>query len=222
MIAPNYQDIGRSNVVLLSSHDGGALVRLIAGELGGFTGPGITQTPITLLHASLSPGSRLTLPWRKDFNALAYVLPGRGSVGADRQPIESGQLAVFDGFGTLPGLGTEGETSPSRAAGSQESRSPNLEVIVLGGRPIGEPVAHYGPFVMNTQEELSQGVRGLPGRPAGHHPGRHGCRGRTWARWDHARPRSGSGGIPAGSEGARTATAPSEAGAVRGPRPRRG
>jgi redox-sensitive bicupin YhaK (pirin superfamily) len=156
MIAPEYQDIGRSNVVLLSSHDGGALVRLIAGEVGEFTGPGSTKTPITLLHASLSPGSRLTLPWRKDFNALAYVLSGRGSVGADRQPIDSGQLAVFDGFGTVPGLGTEGETLTISAAGTQESRSPNMEVIVLGGRPIGEPVAHYGPFVMNTQDELTK------------------------------------------------------------------
>ncbi|MEV6859936.1 pirin-like C-terminal cupin domain-containing protein [Streptosporangium subroseum] len=69
-------------------------------------GPASTKTPITLLHALLSPGSRLTLPWRKDFNALAYVLSGRGSVGTDRQPIDSGQLAVFDGFGTVPRLGT--------------------------------------------------------------------------------------------------------------------
>ncbi|ACZ90360.1 pirin family protein [Streptosporangium roseum] len=173
MVAPNYQDIGRSNVVLLSSHDGGALVRLIAGEVAGFTGPGSTRTPITLLHASLSPGSRLTLPWRKDFNALAYVLSGRGGVGADRQPIESGQLAVFDGFGAVPGLGTEGEGLTLWASGSQESRSPNLEVIVLGGRPIGEPVAHYGPFVMNTQEELAKAFEDYQaGRlgtiPAGH------------------------------------------------------
>ncbi|MFJ2031624.1 pirin family protein [Streptosporangium sp. NPDC087985] len=173
MIAPKYQDIGRSNVVLLSSHDGGALVRLIAGEVGEFSGPGSTRTPITLLHASLSPGSRLTLPWRKDFNALAYVLSGRGAAGADRQPIESGQLAVFDGFGTLPGLGTQGETLTLWASGSQESRSPNMEVIVLGGRPIGEPVAHYGPFVMNTQAELVKAFEDYQaGRlgtiPAGH------------------------------------------------------
>ncbi|SFK70002.1 hypothetical protein SAMN05216275_13293 [Streptosporangium canum] len=173
MVAPNYQDIGRSNVVLLSSHDGGALVRLIAGEVAGFTGPGSTRTPITLLHASLSPGSRLTLPWRKDFNALAYVLSGRGGAGADRQPIESGQLAVFDGFGPLPGLGTEGEGLTLWASGSQESRSPNLEVIVLGGRPIGEPVAHYGPFVMNTQEELAKAFEDYQAGRLGTIPAEH-------------------------------------------------
>lgn len=151
----------------------GALVRLIAGEVGEFTGPGSTRTPITLLHASLSPGSQLTLPWRKDFNALAYVLSGRGTAGGDRQPIESGRLAVFDGFGNLPGLGTDGETITLSAAGTQESRSPNMEVIVLGGRPIGEPVAHYGPFVMNTQAELAKAFEDYQaGRlgtiPAGH------------------------------------------------------
>jgi redox-sensitive bicupin YhaK (pirin superfamily) len=149
MIAPRYQDIGRSSVALLSSHDGGALVRLIAGELAGNAGPGSTQTPITLLHATISAGARLTLPWRKDFNALAYALSGRGTVGAERRPLQSGQLAVFDGFGDRPGLTTSGETITISAKDT-------LDVILLGGEPIGEPVAHYGPFVMNTRAELAQ------------------------------------------------------------------
>ncbi|MFE3452907.1 pirin family protein [Nonomuraea sp. NPDC059194] len=151
MMAPKYQDIGRTNVVLLSSHDGGALVRVIAGDVAGHLGPGSTHTPITLLHATVSPGAQLTLPWRKDFNALAYVLSGRGTVGGDRQPITSGQLAVFDGFGNRPGVTTDGEWL--RIAARPKD---TLEVIVLGGQPIGEPVAHYGPFVMNTRAELVQ------------------------------------------------------------------
>ncbi|MEU8246022.1 pirin family protein [Nonomuraea sp. NPDC048916] len=166
MIAPKYQDIGSSSVVLLSSHDGGALVRLIAGDLAGHVGPGSTQTPITLLHATISPGARLTMPWRKDFNALAYALSGRGTAGAERRPFASGQLAVFDGFGDRPGLTTSGETITISATDT-------LEVIVLGGEPIGEPVAHYGPFVMNTRAELVQAFEDFQaGRlgtiPAGH------------------------------------------------------
>ncbi|SDK22945.1 pirin family protein [Nonomuraea jiangxiensis] len=149
MIAPKYQDIRGSNVVLLSSHDGGALVRLIAGDLGGNVGPGSTQTPITLLHATVSPGARLVMPWRKDFNALVYALSGRGTVGAERRPFHGGQLAVFDGFGNRPGLATDGESISITAKDT-------LEVIVLGGEPIGEPVAHYGPFVMNTKAELAK------------------------------------------------------------------
>jgi quercetin 2,3-dioxygenase len=143
---PRYQDIRGGEVKLLSSDDGGALLRVIAGDVAGHQGPGITYTPITLLHATLAPGARLQLPWRADFNALAYVLSGSGSVGVERRPVRLGQLAVFG----------PGEVLTVSADASQESRSPNLDVLLLGGQPIREPVAAYGPFVMNTREELVQ------------------------------------------------------------------
>jgi redox-sensitive bicupin YhaK (pirin superfamily) len=133
-------------VALLRSPDGGALVRVIAGDVGGQPGPGVTHTPITLIHATLSPGARLRLPWRQDFNALVYALAGHGSVGTDRRPLRWGQLAV---------LGA-GDAVTVEAAAAQESRSPELDVLVLGGEPIREPVAAYGPFVMNTRAELLQ------------------------------------------------------------------
>src|SRR5437879_9155891 len=143
---PRYQDIGAGRVTLLASHDGGALLRVIAGEIAGHQGPGVTHTPISLLHATVNPGAELRLPWRRDFNGLVYVLAGRGTVGGRRAPIRTGQLAAF-GAGDVISL---------TADLTQESRSPNLELLVLGGRPIGEPVAWYGPFVMNTHEELAQ------------------------------------------------------------------
>jgi hypothetical protein len=147
---PRYQDIRGGSVALLSSDDGGSLVRVIAGEVAGYSGPGSTYTPITLVHATLSPGASLTLPWRQDFNALVYTLAGRGTVGgpreAQRRPVELGQLAVFGA----------GDSVTMTAAASQESRSPSMDVLVLGGRPIREPVAAYGPFVMNTRQELVQ------------------------------------------------------------------
>ncbi len=144
--SPRYQDIRGNSVALLSSPDGGALVRVIAGELDGHPGPGVTHTPITLLHATLEPGASLTLPWRADFNALAYVLNGNGTAGPERRPVRSGQLAVFGAGGAVT-------VSADR---SQESRSPTLDVLVLGGLPIREPVATYGPFVMNTRAEILQ------------------------------------------------------------------
>jgi redox-sensitive bicupin YhaK (pirin superfamily) len=146
MVAPRYQDIRAGRVTLLSSPDGGALVRIIAGDLGGEHGPGDTYTPITLVHATVQPGANLVLPWDPGFNALVYVLAGRGSVGPDRRPVETGQLAVFGA----------GDTITVDGAPTQDSRTPELEVLVLGGRPIREPVAHYGPFVMNTRAELLQ------------------------------------------------------------------
>ena len=146
MIAPRYQDIGAGHVALLSSADGGALVRLIAGDVGGHAGPGSTHSPITLAHATVSPGASMTLPWRSDFNALVYVLAGKGTVGTDRRPVRTGQLAVFGA----------GDSVTVAADQAQDSNAPSLEVLLLGGRPIGEPVYAYGPFVMNTKEEVAQ------------------------------------------------------------------
>ena len=70
MTEPRYQDIRGGEVALLSSEDGGALLRVIAGEVAGHAGPGNTHTPITLVHVTVSPGAQLDLPWRPDFNAL--------------------------------------------------------------------------------------------------------------------------------------------------------
>lgn len=148
MRAPAYQSLEGADVILLSSPDGGALLRLIAGELAGHRGPGSTHTPITLVHATVAPGAEVVLPWTAEFNALVYALSGAGTVGPGEQPIAAGQLAV---------LGS-GDALRIRASATQESRAPALDVLLLGGRPIGEPVATYGPFVMNTRAELQQAI----------------------------------------------------------------
>jgi redox-sensitive bicupin YhaK (pirin superfamily) len=146
MTDPRYQDIRAGQVKLLSSADGGALLRVIAGEVAGYQGPGVTHTPITLLHATLSPGAQVRLPWRPDFNALGYVLAGSGSVGAGHRPVRTGQLAVFG----------PGDVITVAAGQRQDGPSAGLDILLLGGQPIREPVAAYGPFVMNTREELVQ------------------------------------------------------------------
>ena len=195
--APRYQDIRANQVALATSPDGGALVRVIAGEIPGevpgqiagsataLAGPGSTYTPMTLVHATLSPGARLSLPWRPDYNALVYVMNGVGTVGAvgsiraggslaggaaagsEPQPIRTGQLALFG-----PG---DAITVAAVETRQQEGRSPNLDVLILGGLPIREPVAWMGPFVMNTRDEVIQAVRDYQAGRLGSIPAVHGA-----------------------------------------------
>jgi redox-sensitive bicupin YhaK (pirin superfamily) len=146
MIAPKYQDIRGRESTLLTSPDGGALIRVIAGQIAGHDGPGSTHTPINLAHVTLQPGAQLDLPWQPDYNALVYVLAGRGTVGTDRRPLQIGQLAAHGA----------GDAIRVAADLQQDANIPAMELFIMGGQPIREPVAHYGPFVMNTREELMQ------------------------------------------------------------------
>ena len=148
MIPPAYQGLEAGDVTLLSSPDGGALVRVIAGEVGGHAGPGSTHTPMALMHATVSPGAQLQLPWNPRFNALVYVLAGSGRAGAAGQPVHAGQLASFGA----------GDWIRVQADDHRGDEHPDLEILVLGGQPIGEPVEHYGPFVMNTRAEIARAM----------------------------------------------------------------
>ena len=178
MTAPRYQDIRAGQVSLLASADGGALLRVIAGDFdvaprggqggssprAGTAGPGITHTPISLVHATVSAGAQVRLPWRADFNSLAYVLAGSGPSGPDRRPVRMGQLAVFGAGGAITFAASEAR---------------DLDILLLGGEPIREPVAAYGPFVMNTRAELAQAFEdyqagrlgSIPAVPVEPHPG---------------------------------------------------
>ena len=131
---------------MVTTHDGGALVRVLAGELAGHTGPGISHTPLVITHLSIAPGARLELPWRPDFNALAHGLAGSGTIGPDGHRFGTGQTAVL----------VDGDTIVITADQVQDSRTANLEVFLIGGVPLREPVVQYGPFVMSTKAEIME------------------------------------------------------------------
>lgn len=164
MLPPRYQNLESGEVGLVTSDDGASLLRVIAGEVGGVSGPGQTFTPITYLHATVPPGSRLTLPWRPEFNALVYALSGDGYAGAERVEVGEGDLAVF---GPGQALVIEAaEAQPAYASGG-------WDVLILGGQPINESVARYGPFVMNTREEIIQAMEDYRGGRLGQIPAVH-------------------------------------------------
>ncbi len=165
LVTPRYQDIRAASVGLATTTDGGVLVRVIAGDVAGLEGPGSTHTPMALVHATLAPTATLELPWRSDFNALVYVLSGEGTVGPERTPVGPGTLAV---------LGA-GDVVTVEANRTQESRLAGLDVLVLGGRPIREPVAWAGPFVMNTKAEVLQAFEDFQDGKLGRIPAVHGA-----------------------------------------------
>jgi redox-sensitive bicupin YhaK (pirin superfamily) len=163
MTNPRYQDIEAESVSLVTNEHGDAIIRVIAGSLGGIDGPGSTHTPIAIAHVSLLPGGQLSLPWNPAYNALTYVLAGHGTVGLDRDPIGVGQMAVH----------IDGDFLVLAASESQDSRTHAFEVLILGGEPIREPVATYGPFVMNTRAELQQAFEDYEAGRLGQIPAEH-------------------------------------------------
>jgi len=163
--APRYQDIRSGQVGLATSADAGALVRVIAGKVGASEGPGSTYTPMTMVHATVAAGARLELPWDPEYNALVYVLSGHGTVGLEKVPVRMGNLAVLGAgdFVTIEGAKT------------QDSRTPTLDVLVIGGKPIREPIAMAGPFVMNTRAEVIQAFEDFDKGRLGTIPSVHGA-----------------------------------------------
>jgi redox-sensitive bicupin YhaK (pirin superfamily) len=140
MMAPRYQDIAPARVVETTVDD--ASVRLVAGQIDGHRGPveGIVTAP-EMLDVALRPRGRMSRPLPSSHNAFVYVIEGRAQVGAARTAVAAGQLAVL-GPGDLLALRSDD----------------GARMLCLAGRPIGEPVARYGPFVMNTDEELRQAI----------------------------------------------------------------
>ena len=145
---PRYQAITGDSLRLITTEDGGALIRIISGDVGQFTGPGFTHTPITYLHATVSPGAELRVPWNPAFSAFAYILVGRGYAGEEQRLVSDHQFVMFG----------PGDHIVLRAADTQPGNADDWDVLVLGGLPIQEPIEHYGPFVMNNRQEIEQAI----------------------------------------------------------------
>lgn len=139
---PHYQEYPASRIPSIPVNLG--LVHLIAGEALGAVSPIRTHIPILYLHAELQPGGRLHLPVAAQANCFAYILDGQGHFG-DSTPARDADLALFRRDGDAVDLAADAGTPVS--------------ALIAAGEPIGEPVVRYGPFVMNTDEEIRETIQ---------------------------------------------------------------
>ena len=153
MLPSGYQMVTAAKMPTVQLPGDAGTVKVIAGQAMG-TGASVhTNTPILYLHIALRPGGEVALPVARSHNVVAYALAGRGLCGPDRRALAAGQVAILADDGDAVGLAAAGEP---------------LDVLVLAGEPLGEPVVSYGPFVMSTPEEIQQAIsdyqRGAMGR----------------------------------------------------------
>lgn len=150
MIKPRYQDVLSAKIPVVQNEDGSIKVKVIAGEALGSRAVIDTRIPIFYLHFTLQPGAKLIQPIPNEYNTFAYVINGEGLFGpAEKQKVaKTGQMVTFD---------KAGERVAISASASNNTKSP-LNLLLIGGIPLNEPVARYGPFVMNTNEEIAQAI----------------------------------------------------------------
>lgn len=146
MMQPRYQEIPATNIPTATTEDGLVTVRVIAGEALETKAVIETVTPIIYLHYQLQPGGRVNQSLPQRYNAFAYVIDGHGLFGAESENVGDGQMVMF---------GTEGDEVT--IANPANSETP-LDVLLIAGVPINEPVVRYGPFVMNTRQEIYEAI----------------------------------------------------------------
>ena len=146
MIKPRYQEISNVQIPKATSADGLVRVSVIAGEAMGEKAVIETRTPIIYLHYRIEPGGAATQQVPGAYNAFAYVVEGEGLFGAESERVEDGQMVLFAQDGDEVRI-----ENPADAKAT-------LEVLFIAGVPLNEPVARYGPFVMNTEGEIQQAI----------------------------------------------------------------
>jgi len=146
LIKPNYQDVPSRKIPIAKTSDGKVSVKVIAGNSLGSKAVINTLTPIMYFHFTLQPGAEMVQPVPKNYNAFVYIINGIGLFGRDKIIGEGGKMIVFK---------NDGESISIRVA---ENARSSLDVLLIAGIPLNEPIVQYGPFVMNTQEEINKTI----------------------------------------------------------------
>ncbi len=144
MMPPRYQELPAARIPVARTADGAVTVTVIAGESLGARAVIDTRTPILYLHFRLAPAARIAQPVPRDFRVFAYVVSGEAALGQEKRVVAGGQMALLEDDGDV--------VSIAAAPGSP------LSLLLIGGVPLREPIARYGPFVMNTRAEIAQAM----------------------------------------------------------------
>jgi len=160
MMKPRYQEIPAERIPTAQTHDGLVSVKVIAGEALGARSTIQTQTPIMYLHFTLQPGATVVQPVPKEYNVFSYVLNGEGCFGKEKElaaeSVKSeGRLPPIRTSGQMVLFAQDGEFV--MIANPSDAKSP-LDVLLIAGEPLNEPVVRHGPFVMNTEAEIVQAI----------------------------------------------------------------
>ena len=146
MMTPRYQTLRAADIPQATTADGRVQVRVIAGESLGKTARIDTRVPIQMLHFTIQPGGELLQSVPAEQSGLLYVFKGNATIGSDQLKVAEGQAALLDSGDSVPVSVAADEAGPA-------------QILLLSGKPLHEPVARYGPFVMNTREEIEQAFR---------------------------------------------------------------
>jgi quercetin 2,3-dioxygenase len=146
MTKPRYQDISASEIPVVHTEVGHVTAKVIAGEALGARAVIDTRTLIMYLHLTLQPGAKLVQAVPRDYNAFAYVIDGNGLFGNNGQHANQAQTVLFAKDGDEVSITAD-----------RDAKLP-LDVLLIAGIPLNEPVARYGPFVMNTQQEIYNAI----------------------------------------------------------------
>jgi redox-sensitive bicupin YhaK (pirin superfamily) len=146
MMTPRYQTLRADDIPRATSADGRVAVRVIAGESLGRNARIDTRVPIQMLHFTIQPGGALTQSVPAEQNGLIYVFKGTARIGSERREVREGQAALL-------------ASGDSVEIAVDADASGNADLLLLSGKPLNEPVARYGPFVMNTTEQIEQAFR---------------------------------------------------------------
>lgn len=144
MVPPRYQDTPSEDIPIVTAQGGNVWVKVIAGEALGTKAVIETRSPILYLDVRLQPGTVFTQPVPEQYEGLVYVWRGSGFFGCDRRVASMGQVGILD----------RGEALRMEAGENEEVR-----VLLIAGKPLREPIARHGPFVMNTWEEIEQAFK---------------------------------------------------------------